>query len=173
MGKKQFVIQFGGLSIGAHEYEFEVNDTFFDRFEFSEIKKANILVKVELLKQSTVMTLNFDISGTIGIECDRCTGDFTIPLEAKDSLVVKHGDRDETNDEILVLAHGDTEMDISQPLYEFIVLALPGKKIPCEMSPDYKCDQETLNKLKGISVETPEENKNPLWDKLKNINFNN
>jgi uncharacterized protein len=173
MGKKQFVIQFGGLNVGAHEYEFEVNDKFFERLEFSEIKKASILVKLELLKQNTVMTLNFDIAGTIGIDCDRCAGEYNIPVSTKESLVVKHGDRGESNEEILVLPHGETEMDISQPLYEFITLAIPGKKVPCELSAEFKCDEETLKKLNKISVVKPEESKNPMWDKLKNINFNN
>lgn len=173
MGKKQFIIQFGGLSVGTHEYEFEVNDKFFERLEYSEIKKANIRVKMELVKQNNVMTLNFDIAGTIGIECDRCAGEYDLPLATTASLVVKHGDKEESNDEILVLSHGATDMDISQPLYEFIALAIPGRKIPCEIGAAYKCDEETLKKLKNISVEEPESNKNPMWDKLKNINFNN
>ena len=173
MGKKQFVIQFGGLSVGAHEYDFEVNDTFFERLDFSEIKRANILVKLDLQKQSTLMTLNFDISGTVGIECDRCAGDYDIPISTQASLVAKNGDSTESTEEILVLPYGETELDISQPLYEFIALALPGRKVPCEISSEYKCDEETLKKLKGVSIDAPEVAKNPAWDKLKNINFNN
>jgi uncharacterized protein len=173
MGKKQFVIQFGGLSVGSHEYEFEVNEKFFERFELSEISRANIKVKVELLKQNSIMTLNFDIAGTFGIVCDRCAGDYDIPLATTGSLVVKHGDREETNDEILVLSHGETEIDLSHPLYEFITLAIPGKKVACEISAEYECDYETLKKLGSISIDEPEQHKNPMWDKLKNINFNN
>ncbi len=174
MGNKQFVIQFGGLSVGTHDYEFEVTNTFFESFEYSEVHKANIKVKLEVVKQNNLLTLNFEIGGTIGVDCDRCLAEFDIPVSSKQSLVVKHGDVEETNDDIVVLSHGATEVNISQPLYEFINLAIPVRKVPCEISKKYKCDTETLNRLNNISIdENPEEENNPLWDKLKNINFNN
>ncbi len=173
MGNKEFVIQFGGLSVGAHEYEFEVKDRFFESFEYSEVARANIVVKLEVLKQNNLLTLNFAIGGTIGVACDRCLADFDIPIHGRQSLVVKNGDASETNDEILVLPHGATEVNIAQPLYEFISLAVPARKVPCEMDKKYQCDKETLIRLEGISIaESPEEN-NPVWDKLKNINFKN
>ena len=174
MGNKQFVIQFGGLSVGRHDYEFEVGSKFFESFEYSEVHQANVKVKLEVVKQNNVLTLNFEIGGTVGIECDRCLAAFNIPVNSKQSLVVKHGDTEETNDEILVLPHGSTEVNIAQPLYEFINLAVPARKVPCEISKKYKCDTETLNRLNDVSVdESPEEESNPVWDQLKNINFNN
>ena len=66
MGRKQYVIQFGGLSVGTHLFEMEINDSFFKNFELSEISDSTINVKIELVKQNNLISLNFDINGEIG-----------------------------------------------------------------------------------------------------------
>ena len=55
MGKSQYKIQFGGLSFGEHQFEFEVNEKFFEQFSESEITEADIQVKANLVKQNTLM----------------------------------------------------------------------------------------------------------------------
>ena len=71
--RKEYIIQFVGLGIGAHEFEFDINDKFFEGLDYSEIKQGQILIDLNLLKQYTMMVLNFKISGTIKQDCDRCT----------------------------------------------------------------------------------------------------
>ncbi len=175
MASRQFVIQFGGLSVGTHEYEFEINDQFFEDFESTEVEHVKAKVNLSLVKQNSLLTLNFNIKGTFGVACDRCLANFDIPFETRQALVVKNGNVEESNDEILVLPHGAAEVNLAQPLYEFISLAIPPRKVPCELdSKKYVCDVETLNRLNNIAVEQdPEEPVNPIWDKLKNVNFNN
>lgn len=67
---KDYIIQFVGLNIGEHLFEFSINDKFFEDIDYSEIKQCNLQVKLLLLKQSTMMVLNFEISGTVNIDCD-------------------------------------------------------------------------------------------------------
>jgi len=172
MARSQYIIQFGGLSIGEHEFEFEVKDKFFEQFSESEILGANIAVKLILLKQNNLMQMSFDIEGTVKINCDRCLREIDYPIDAQEKLVLKHGNPEESNDEILVLKEGNDEADISQYLYEYISLALPSRRIPCEdLDEDIECDEETLNKLDENKVD--EEPTNPAWEQLKNIKFNN
>jgi uncharacterized protein len=175
MGKSQYIIPFGGLPVGLHEFEFEVNETFFSKIENSEIQKADLFVKALLTKQNHLLQLTFDINGTVGIDCDRCLKDFDFPVEATENLVIKHGNPDESTDEILVIPEGQDEFDVSHYLYEYIVLALPARRVPCELDEEsFKCDYEVLDKLNDLATdpeEKPEPN-NPIWEQLNKIKFN-
>jgi uncharacterized metal-binding protein YceD (DUF177 family) len=175
MGKSQYTIPFGGLPVGLHEFEFDVNDSFFNKIENSEVRSADLQVKALLTKQNNVLQLDFDISGTVGIDCDRCLKDFDFPIEAQEKLVVKHGNPEESTDEILVIPEGQDEIDVSHYLYEYIVLALPARRVPCELDEEaYICDYEVLNKLKDLANDSEEkkEPNNPMWEQLNKIKFN-
>lgn len=177
MGKSQYIIQFGGLPVGIHEFEFEIRDQFFKSIENSEIEKANLLAKAILTKQNNVLQVQFMIEGTVGISCDRCLKDFDFPLEIEESLVVRHGNPEESNDEILVIKEGEAEFDVSQYIYEYVVVALPARKVPCEIDAEtFECDEETLNRLENISSDSEKEDAdmvNPMWEQLKKLKRKN
>lgn len=178
MGKSQYKIQFGGLSIGEHQFEFEITQKFFEQFKDSEITKANVKVNANLVKQNSIMHIMFDFEGTVGLSCDRCLVEYDCPVSGREKLIIKHGNPEESNDEILVLKEGVEEANISQYLYEYIELAIPNRKVPCEDEEladviDVECDEETLAKYNELKTEEEPNNTNPEWDKLKNINFNN
>lgn len=170
MGKKQYIIKFAGLPVGTHEFEFEIDGKFFEQFADSEIQKANLQVKLTLLKQNHLMQLQFDISGTVNLSCDRCLIDYDFPIETKDQLVLKFGNPDESNDQILVINEGDAQADVSHYLFEYIILALPSRRVPCEIDDEVDCDEETRQKLEESSVQQSEPN--PVWEKLSKIKFN-
>ncbi|MDO9000120.1 MAG: DUF177 domain-containing protein [Bacteroidota bacterium] len=180
MGKSKYIIQFGGLPIGLHEFEFEVNDTFFSNIENSEIQSGEIDITATLTKQNHLLQMHFNFEGTVKVDCDRCLKQFDFPIEGEENLVIKHGNPDESNDEILVIEEGSEEFDVSQYLYEYIILAIPARRVPCELDEkEFICDYETLDKLNSLTSESDESetdaNKNPLWDqlnKLKKFNKN-
>ena len=175
MGKSQYIIQFGGLPVGLHEFEFDVNDTFFSRVENSEIHKADLQVKALLTKQNNLLQLHIGITGTVGIDCDRCLKYFDYPVDASEDLVIKHGNPSESTDEILVIPEGQDEFDVSHYLYEYIALAIPARRVPCELDATrFQCDEDVLEKLDNLAVETDEEKEpnNPIWEQLNKIKFN-
>ena len=67
---KEFIIPFVGLKIGKHHFEYKVEQTFFEYFEYEDFNDANVKVDVNLLKNTTLLELNFKISGTVNINCD-------------------------------------------------------------------------------------------------------
>jgi len=176
MAKNKYKIQFAGLCVGEHEYEFEVNNTFFESLEYSEIKQGNIDVKVHLLKQSTMMVLTFDINGTIHLNCDRCMEDFNFPLSGNYKLIIKVGGSDsgDENDDIITIAANEHELDLTQYIYENIILSLPIKRAhPDNKKGKSSCNPEMIKKLqKYIVVNEPTEETDPRWNQLKDINFN-
>jgi uncharacterized metal-binding protein YceD (DUF177 family) len=121
------------------------------------------------------MHILFSFEGTVKLSCDRCLVDYNCPISGEEKLVIKHGNPEESNDEILVLKEGMEEANFAQYLYEYIELAIPSRKVPCEdeeLDIDVECDEETLAKYNELKIEE-EPSDNPEWDKLKNIKFNN
>jgi uncharacterized metal-binding protein YceD (DUF177 family) len=78
------------------------------------------------------------------------------------------------NDELLILPHGEHQIDVSQIIYEMIVLSVPQKRVHPGVK-DGTLDSEALRKLKDLEVkqvkpETEKENEtDPRWDKLKQL----
>ena len=175
--RKEYIIQFVGLSLGEHKFEFEVTDKFFENLEFSEIKKANIHVDLNLLKQSQMMVLEFEISGTVNALCDLCASEFDLPIEGNYKLIVKVGGSDTGNedDDIITVAANEHELDLSTYLYEYIALSLPIKRVhPADKDGNSTCDMETLKKLEELIIEEEkeEEETDPRWNGLKDIKLN-
>lgn len=173
VGKSQYIVQFGGLSVGIHEFEFEINEKFFKNTENSEIERADLKVTATLTKQNNLLNMHLSISGTVGVACDRCLKDFDIPIEAEEELVIKHGNPDESNDEILVIPEGETQVELSHYLYEYISLAVPVRRVPCELDEEeFRCDEEMLEQLENTLSSEPEKSEepnNPVWEQLNKI----
>ena len=176
--RKEYIIQFVGLSLGLHKYKFEVVDSFFNDFEYSEIKQAAIIVNLNLLKQSQMMVLEFEIRGTVKTECDLCTGVFDLPLNGIHKLIVKVGGSDTGNedDDIITIAANEHELDLTQYIYEYITLTLPIKRVhSIDKKGNSLCDKEVLNKLEEFITEEEKEEEekiDPRWNNLKNIKLN-
>ncbi len=180
MGKSQYIVRFGGLPVGVHDFEFEIKDAFFKTVENSEITSADLQVKAQLTKQNNLLQMAVQLNGTVGVDCDRCLKSFGYPVSAEGELVVKHGNPEESTDEILVIPEGVEEFDLAQYLYETAVLALPARKVPCELDEEtFKCDYQMLDKLNELaasgeddSEESSDDPENPIWEKLNKIKYN-
>ena len=91
MGKSRYKVQFGGLPVGLHEFEFELDQTFFNNTEEAEIERAKLEVKVLLTKQNNLLQATVNIEGTVGIACDRCLKDFDFPTIARSRISFSFG----------------------------------------------------------------------------------
>ena len=161
------------MPVGNHEFQFEVTDAFFKDTDTEELNGVDVSVKAILLKQNNVMQLQFELSGTVNINCDRCLKEFDIPVEGTEHLIIKYGNPSDSTDEVLMVHEGETQLDVTQYIYEYVITAVPARKVPCEIdSKKYKCDKALLKKLNenSISVESIEEN--PLWEQLNKLKNN-
>ncbi|MFD2968195.1 YceD family protein [Sphingobacterium bambusae] len=175
---KQYRIPFSGLAAGKHEFDFEIDDKFFDCYEHSLVKKGKLKADVELQKQENMLVVNFHIYGMIQLSCDVCLADFDAPLDFQERALVKFTDEDwESNtDEVLVLSKTDYELDIAALLYEYINVRVPYYSKCTEQGVNLSCDPEMLAKINVDSEEEQEDNTeekiDPRWDILKNIKNN-
>ena len=172
-----YSIHFKGLKVGKHTFNFEVDNAFFEAFEESEIKHGNLDVDVKLNKQNQMIDLNITIDGTVEVTCDRCLEEFDIPISYEGSLYVKFSEtRSEEDSEIIILSTDDSEMNISQYIYESICLSLPIQRYHGMKGTKSKCNKEMLAKLKSLTVKNAKKEDNdeidPRWSKLKDIELN-
>ncbi len=171
----EFLIPFIGLKLGKHQFEYQIKKEFFDSFEYHEYENCDIKVNVVLEKKSTMLELLFKHKGTIHVPCDLTNEMFDLPIKGKIKLVVSFGEEfNNDNEELLILPHGEHQIDISQYIYEMIVLSVPLKRIHPGIK-DGSLKTETLEKLSKHTVKEQnkenkkEENIDPRWDKLKQL----
>lgn len=172
---KKYVIPFAGLKEGRHEFEFDVDDSFFDQFDSSEIKKGKLGVSVELIKSQQVLEMGFYINGFVKTICDRCLDEFDLPVTYNGKLFFKFGEESyELTDEIIILSASEHEINISQFIYEFIHLALPYRRIHPDINGISGCNAMMIQKLESLKMnEVNRNNYSPSWDKLKEITDKN
>ena len=82
MEKREFFIPFIGLKEGKHQFEYYIDITFFESFEYHEFNGASIKVKALLHKMSTMMELVVFSEGTINVNCDLNNEPFEQVLES-------------------------------------------------------------------------------------------
>jgi len=171
---KAFTIPFVGLKVGEHHFEYDIKQSFFEHFEYEEFNNSNLKVDLILNKKSTLLELNFKISGTVNVNCDLTNEPYDQEIENNFDLVVKFGEEyNDENIDILIIPHGEYEINIQQYIYELIVLAVPNKLIHPGVE-DGTLDSEILNKLEELSPKTAEYKENqeeidPRWNTLKKL----
>lgn len=172
--KREFIIPFVGLNPGEHHYEFHIGNEFFENLEYSEIQKGDAEVKLTLNKQTNMMIFNFELKGTVEVICDRCGDDLNLPIESNQQLIVKlNAESFEDNDDIVSLPASEYEFDVSHYIYEYIILALPARRIHGEAEGDEsQCDEEVLKKLEEVAPKATEKKNDeidPRWAALKDL----
>ena len=172
---KQFSIPFTGLKLGKHQFDFEVDKSFFDAFEYSLVKDGALKVDVELDKQETMLILHFHLLGTIQLNCDKCLAEFAQPIEINERQIVKFAEDDLESDdlEIIMLNKKESALDVSEMIYEFINVSVPYINNCEQADQGQKCDPTmiaTLEKLaSGTPVQEEEQSDDPRWAALKKL----
>lgn len=180
---KTFDIEVIKFKEGRHVIDFEIGDAFFQNFEDNEIvEKGNLAVRAILDKGANLIEVNFHIHGSVQLTCDRSLEVFDHPLDFPEKMVYKYGSEEKEIDENVFMITRDTPViNVAQLIYEFILLALPLKKI----HPDHRneLDDEELEVEGGYvyiddELESDDENSesteeikpvDPRWEQLKKL----
>ncbi|MDQ6471419.1 DUF177 domain-containing protein [Flavobacterium sp. LHD-80] len=175
---KEFLIPFVGLKLGKHHFEYQVNNKFFEDFEYNEFQSSDIKVSLVLDKKSTMLELDFKHKGTVNVPCDLTGEEFDLPIKGKMKLIVRFGEEfNDENEELLILPHGEFEINVAQYIYEMIALSVPLKRVHPGVK-DGSLESEALKKLNELKVKTvkdkkeeskQEEDIDPRWEKLKKL----
>jgi len=155
-----FVIHFVGLKLGTHEYDFEVDKTFFEDINYSLIEDGKVQAHLSLQKKETMMIGEYTITGTVFTNCDRCNDPVELPIQGTYRVVYKFGD-ETSDDENLIILHPEAfELDVAAQLYEFMCVSLPARILhkPGE------CNEEMMALYDSYIVNPGEEEDDDDWD---------
>ena len=100
-----FQIAFSGLKLGTHQFDFQIEDAFFQLYDYAELNSGQINAIILLHKKSNMLSLEFQIKGNVTLACDTCTEDYTQSIEGNYKQIVKFSDvaEPEETDEIIIL----------------------------------------------------------------------
>jgi uncharacterized protein len=167
-----YAVRISGLADGNHDFLFELDRQFFASFEPSEVGTGNVKAKVTLEKKPGVLTLHFSLAGKVEVICDRCLEPFLAEVRTSQTVFVKMGETPgEIEDDVIMIHKDDHEIQVGQLIYEFIVLALPYRRIHPENAGGVPaCNPEMIRKLEehtgsGVTGEQYD----PRWDALKGL----
>ena len=188
---EQYNVVLKDLNEGSKMFEYELDDLYFKKIDSPEIQHGNVRATVQVQPKQGLYELSFNLEGTVIIPCDRCLDDMTQPIQYKDKLKVKLGDRFSEEDEIVIVPESEGAINIAWFLYEFIVLNIPIKHVHATG----ECNKTMVTKLKkhitrqkdddedGVAAlfdddddddfTTDEIQTDPRWDGLQNITENN
>jgi uncharacterized metal-binding protein YceD (DUF177 family) len=178
--RREFEIAYVGLKPGVHEYNYTIDDKFFEVFQQQDFKNCKANIKLLLDKKSSFMLLKFEIGGSVDVTCDRCNNNLPFELWDEFNLTVKiveepelMNDQEEDPD-VFYISRGESHIDVANWIYEFIILAIPMQKVCSydEMDGPH-CNKAAMDMLKKMEPEEKENKENPIWkglDKFKNLN---
>ncbi len=170
---KAYLIPFIGLKIGKHQFDYQVDNTFFAHFDYDEFNDASVKVNIILEKKSTLLELEIKHKGTVNVPCDVSGEEFDLAIKGNLKLVVKFGDAfNDENEELLIVPHGEFQINVAQYIYESIVLSVPLRRI----HPGVK-DGSLTDVIEKLEALAPKENKeseqkneiDPRWENLKKL----
>lgn len=177
--KSKYNIEFKGLKEGLHDYQFEVNNKFFEHFEESLVDNGEISLKVELEKRSAFLKLSFALEGWLELVCDRCLDNYKQNVSLETKLFVKFGEEDEfeEGDNVIWILPEEHAINLAQIIYEYITLSIPLRHVHPDKSGENSCNREMIERLNNITQPEADENEkeeiDPRWAALKNLKNNN
>lgn len=169
---RSFILPVKGLKIGIHEFDYELDSSFFKLVNEESELVANFDVHVVFDKRFGMYVLDLELKGHYVHPCDRCLEQIQIPVEDSHRLYIKRGVGDEEAD-IVYLEFFDDEINIAKYIYEFVLVSFPLMNvIDCNDMENPPCNMKMLDKWEDISKEAESENKEgSIWDDLNNLNL--
>ena len=166
----KYNVDLKGLKVASLNLEFDLDNAFFGDIDGEEFQKGAVKAVVTVKKNRDLFDFSFALNGTVIVPCDRCLDDLEVDVDTENTLRVKLGEEYADDGDIVVVPEQDGDLNIAWYLYEFIVLALPMKRVHAPG----KCNNEMTGKLKKHSADNEdtdneEQGIDPRWESLKNI----
>ena len=114
MGKfTEYNVPLKSLAPGVHEFEYHLEQPFFNNMEDDEIHGADLDVKLTVDYRNDSYRLHFHIEGTATLICDRCLDNLDIPVDTDYEITVEYGDEYGGDDEHMILPDSDPSLNVA------------------------------------------------------------
>jgi uncharacterized metal-binding protein YceD (DUF177 family) len=118
-----------------------------------------------------MLIADFELFGTVKMECARCNEEMDVEIEGELTIYYTFGNEDAEDENLIVIPFESYQIDVKQPIYEMITMAIPSRSVHDEG----ECDEEMVKLIEKFQNQQKEEkNKeddiDPRWSALKNLN---
>jgi uncharacterized metal-binding protein YceD (DUF177 family) len=166
-----FKIKLGTITNGKNLFSFKIKAEFFEAFTLSEIKHGEIIATALLDKEDNNLILKIAIEGRLNqLLCDFCADEISVNISGETNIILKITDEDlHSTDEIFYIKKHENSLDLSQLIFELIVLSAPKKKQhPLNNKGESTCNKEMVDLVNKYSVRK-EKSSDHRWDALKDL----
>ena len=177
--KRAYEIAFVGLKQGYHHFDYELEESFFTEKGALVESELRAKVKLTLDKHVGFLMLKFITDGTAKTNCDRCGNELDINLWDEFNIVVKIVDNPEEMNEseedadIFYIARSESHFDVSDWLYEFVLLSVPTQNICTnDENGSSHCNAAVIAKLEKMNESQNVAKENTLWKGLEQFKKN-
>lgn len=180
----EYNINLVGLGDKRHEYDFDLDNSFFQLFDQNLVNGGHLQAHVVLDKSTLLLSFEIHIKGEVNLTCDRSLEAFDYPLDITETLLVKYGAEEmELDENVLQIPHESQSINMAQHLFDYIGLAIPMKKL----HPRFVSEEEDEAPGDGLLIystgageqgESDQDDQagegpvDPRWDILKKLNNN-
>lgn len=169
---RQYEISLLGLKSDSNLFDFKVEEDFWKALDYAEIENGNVDITVKIDRLGRDFLMNFQLKGSVKVECDRCLAAVDVSVDTEAELLVKLGEETiELDDKVVVVDTSDGSINLAHYIYEFIVLSLPAKVV----HEDGTCDTNMLDYLVSHEPNDIKESDeiDPRWEQLRKLKNNN
>ncbi|AHJ98192.1 YceD family protein [Hymenobacter swuensis] len=172
----QYDINIARLADKTHHFAFDLDRSFFELFDQELIPDGSVHADITLTKTERLITVDFDLRGTVRQVCDRSLDDYDQKIDAQEQLLVRFGEEtQELDDNVLQITPDTQTLPLAQHLFDYIGLALPMKKLHprFQNEPDENPDADAtliFTTRKEGEDDSDDDDTDPRWNALKNLN---
>lgn len=124
-----FLIDLFDARLAERTLDYDLDDAFFRQIE-GLIERGQIRTHVDVdVKGREMWDFLIHSEGTVVVPCDRCLADLELRIDTTDTLHVRLGDSYDDDGEVVTVPREDGRLDLALPIYEFVALSMPLKRV--------------------------------------------
>lgn len=168
-----------GLTHGEHQFDYHIDNAFFEKHPHDDIKGANCNIDLVLKKSTYQIVATLTFTGTIRLVCDRSVEEFEYEIDEQTEIFFKYNETNEEIDDTLYHITSTLEaLEFEDIFYQTIAVLIPMKKIHPEYVEEDDFDEEAEEVLIYSSEDDDETEENDdicdsRWEALKKLNIDN
>ena len=175
--KRQFVVEIYGLKEGNFEYDFDIDNAFFQSFKESLIEIGSLKCHLILTKSERLITVDININGIVKLICDRSLDTFDHRVNVAEKILFKYGEEEEElENNIYSITSSTQRLDLGQVIFDLISVFIPIRKLHPRYSEEdmdsddgYYYSSTEIVESNDQSSKSEEDSVDPRWDALKQL----
>ena len=85
MDKKSHIVALDSMELGAHVFDFQLDNAYFSEIENSELLGGEVKVEAHLNLREYDFDLDIAVKGLVQVTCDRCLDEMGVAINAEEN----------------------------------------------------------------------------------------